>query len=268
MPGSTFFSASRFSSGWTALSGVRSEAPVRCGGRFETLRKTAEQIQAIMAGIAGVKDVRVEQLFGQAYLTIDIDRGKIARYGINVAHIREIISTAIGAQAATRVYEGQKRFDLILRYPQTYRNSWKRGNILMTTLRRSHSLGKWRSRIAGGPADSGKACSAYLLGSIRWSDIGASARGSEEDRQQVRFHRLSYRWGGAFENMQRPWRVDLIGLSRRSDLLLCSPFNSVRPGLIISNPAAMIAHRPSGVRANDLSVPPPWGSSICSVSPC
>ena len=117
------------------LSGVRSEATVKVIGEdLEQLRKTAEQIQAIMTGIAGVKDVRVEQLFGQAYLTIDIDRGKIARHGINVAHIREIISTAIGAEAATRVYEGQKRFDLILRYPKTYRDSVETiSNILLTT---------------------------------------------------------------------------------------------------------------------------------------
>src|SRR6185295_11818392 len=92
------------------------------------------QVQTIMTGIAGVKYVRVEQLFGQTYLTIDIDRGKIARYGINVAHIREIISTAIGAEAATQVYEGQKRFDLILRYPEKYRNSVETiQNILLTT---------------------------------------------------------------------------------------------------------------------------------------
>ena len=117
------------------LSGVRSEATVKVIGEdLEQLRKIADQIQTIMTDIAGVKDLRVEQLFGQAYLTIDIDRGKIARYGINVAHIREIISTAIGAEAATRVYEGQKRFDLILRYPKHYRDSVETiGNILLTT---------------------------------------------------------------------------------------------------------------------------------------
>ena len=102
------------------LSGVRSEATVKILGDDldHACAKSAEQIQAIMATVSGVRDVRVEQLFGQAYLTIDIDRGKIARHGINVAHIQEIITTAIGAEAATRVYEGQRRFDLILRYPK------------------------------------------------------------------------------------------------------------------------------------------------------
>lgn len=58
-----------------------------------------------MASVRGVGDVRVEQLFGQTYLTIDIDRSKIARHGINVAHIQEIITTAIGQEPATHVYE-------------------------------------------------------------------------------------------------------------------------------------------------------------------
>ncbi len=109
------------------LSGVRSEATVKVIGEdLSVLRRTAEEIHAIMSSVKGVKDVRVEQVFGQAYLTIDIDRGKIARHGINVAHIREIITTAIGADAATRVYEGQRRFDLILRYPENTATVWRR----------------------------------------------------------------------------------------------------------------------------------------------
>ena len=75
------------------VSGVRAEATVKVLGEdLGALRKIAEDIQAIMHKVRGVQDVRVEQLFGQVYLTVDIDRGKIARHGINVAHIREIIT--------------------------------------------------------------------------------------------------------------------------------------------------------------------------------
>jgi cobalt-zinc-cadmium resistance protein CzcA len=117
------------------LSGVRSEATIKIlGDDLSVLRSTAEKIQTIMASVRGVGDVRVEQLFGQTYLTIDIDRSKIARHGINVAHIQEIITTAIGQEPATRVYEGNKRFDLTLRYPEKYRNSVDTiKNILLTT---------------------------------------------------------------------------------------------------------------------------------------
>jgi cobalt-zinc-cadmium resistance protein CzcA len=83
--------------------------------------------------VRGVRDIKVEQVFGQPYLTIDIDRGKIARHGINVADVREIITTAIGGSPATRVYEDQQRFDLYVRFPEQYRNSVETiGNILLT----------------------------------------------------------------------------------------------------------------------------------------
>jgi cobalt-zinc-cadmium resistance protein CzcA len=236
------------------LSGVRSEATVKIIGEdLEQLRKAAEQVQSIMAGIAGVKDVRVEQLFGQAYLTIDIDRGKIARYGINVAHIREIISTAIGAEAATRVYEGQKRFDLILRYPKNYRNSVETiGNILLTTAAGALiPLGDLaKIELREGPAlisREGLQRRIYVgfntLGRDIESIVGEAQAKIARQVQLPSGYRVI--WGGSFENMQRamarlqiivPITIGLIFL------LLFASFNSVRhAALIILNlPFALI----------------------------
>ena len=236
------------------LSGVRSEATVKIIGEdLEQLRKTAEQVQVIMAGISGVKDVRVEQLFGQAYLSIDIDRGKIARYGINVAHIREIISTAIGAEAATRVYEGQKRFDLILRYPKNYRDSVETiSNIL---LRASTGalipLGELaKVELREGPAlisREGLQRRIYVgfntLGRDIESIVGEAQAKIAKHVQLPTGYRLI--WGGSFENMQRamarlkiivPITIGLIFL------LLFASFNSARhAALIIMNlPFALI----------------------------
>jgi heavy metal efflux system protein len=236
------------------LSGVRSEATVKIIGEdLEQLRKTAEQVQVIMAGINGVKDVRVEQLFGQAYLSIDIDRGKIARYGINVAHIREIISTAIGAEAATRVYEGQKRFDLILRYPKNYRDSVETiSNIL---LRASTGalipLGELaKVELREGPAlisREGLQRRIYVgfntLGRDIESIVGEAQAKIAKQVQLPTGYRLI--WGGSFENMQRamarlkiivPITIGLIFL------LLFASFNSARhAALIIMNlPFALI----------------------------
>jgi len=236
------------------LSGVRSEATVKIIGEdLEQLRKTAEQIQTIMTGIAGVKDVRIEQLFGQAYLTIDVDRGKIARYGINVSHIREIISTAIGVRAATRVYEGQKRFDLILRYPTNYRNSVQTiGNILLTTSSGALiPLGELaRIELREGPAlisREGLQRRIYVgfntLGRDIESIVGeAQAKISRQIEIPPGYHLV---WGGSFENMQRamarlkiivPITIGLIFL------LLFASFQSVRhAALIILNlPFALI----------------------------
>lgn len=236
------------------VSGVRSEATVKIlGDDLDVLRATAEKIQAIMSTIKGVNDVRIEQLFGQAYLTININREKIARHGINVAHIREIITTAIGAEAATRVYEGQRRFDLILRYPEQYRNSVETiSNILVTTTTGALiPLGELAKVVLQeGPAlisREGLQRRIYVGFNTYGRDIEsivseAQERIGKEVSLPNGYHIL---YGGSFENMQRamarltiivPITIGLIFL------LLFSSFNSVRyAALIILNlPFAMI----------------------------
>lgn len=236
------------------LSGVRSEATVKVIGEdLSILRRTAEDIQEIMGSVKGVMDVRVEQLFGQAYLTIDIDRGKIARHGINVAHIREIITTAIGAEAATRVYEGQRRFDLVLRYPEQYRNSVETiSNILLTTASGAlvplADLAK--VELQEGPAlisREGLQRRIYVGFNTKGRDIESIVAEAQQkiDKQVPLPPGYHLVWGGSFENMQRamarlkiivPITIGIIFM------LLFSSFNSVRyAALIILNlPFAMI----------------------------
>ena len=106
------------------ISGIRTECAVKLfGDDLDVLLNKAEEIAALLQQIPGVKDIKIEQISGQPYLTIDIDRQKIARFGINVADVQEIITTAIGGKPATQVYEGERRFQLILRFPEPYRNS-------------------------------------------------------------------------------------------------------------------------------------------------
>lgn len=236
------------------VSGVRSEATVKVIGEdLDILRSTAEKIQGIMNGIQGVKDVRVEQLFGQSYLTIDIDRGKIARHGINVAQIREIITTAIGADAATRVYEGQRRFDLILRFPEQYRDSVDTiGNILLTTAAGALiPLGDIaKVELREGPAlisREGLQRRIYVGFNTFGRDIESIVHEAQTkiDRQVQLPTGYRLLWGGSFENMQRamarlkiivPITIGVIFL------ILFSSFNSLRhAALIILNlPFALI----------------------------
>lgn len=236
------------------LSGVRSEATVKIlGDDLAVLRTTAEKVQAIMASTRGVGDVRVEQLFGQTYLTIDIDRGKISRYGINVAHIQEIITTAIGQEAATRVYEGNKRFDLTFRYPEKYRDSVETiKNILLTTATGALiPLGDLATvELREGPAlisREGLQRRIYVGFNTIGRDIEsvvaeAQAKIAKQIQLPPGYH---FVWGGSFENMQRamarlkiilPITIGLIFM------LLFASFNSVRhAALIIMNlPFAMI----------------------------
>lgn len=100
------------------ISGIRTECAIKLFGEdLDVLHDKAEEIASLMQQINGVKDIKVEQIAGQPYLAVDIDRQKIARFGINVADVQEIITTAIGGKPATHVYEGERRFQLILRSP-------------------------------------------------------------------------------------------------------------------------------------------------------
>ena len=236
------------------LSGVRTEAVVKILGEdLNTLRTVAEEIQRAMETIHGVKDIRVEQLFGQSYLTIDINRDKIARHGINVADVREIITTAIGGDPATWVYEGNRRFNLILRFPTEFRDSVaKIRNILLKTATGAFiplgDLAIVESRE--GPALISREelqRRIYIGFNTMGRDIEsivAEAQGKIATQVTIPAgYRLE--WGGSFENMQRamarlkivvPITIGLIFL------LLFSSFNSARyAALIILNlPFALI----------------------------
>ena len=76
----------------------------------------------VLGKVSGAADMNVEKISGLAYLQIEIDRDKIARYGINVADIQNVIETAIGGKEASKVYEGLKVFGLAVRFPEAARN--------------------------------------------------------------------------------------------------------------------------------------------------
>ncbi len=106
------------------ISGIRTECAIKLfGDDLSVLQEKADEIAGIMRTVRGVKDVKVEPIAGQPYLTVDIDRWKIARYALNVADVQDIIATAVGGRAVTTIYEGERRFQLIVRLPERYRNS-------------------------------------------------------------------------------------------------------------------------------------------------
>ncbi|HEX5645408.1 MAG TPA: efflux RND transporter permease subunit, partial [Nitrospira sp.] len=236
------------------ISGVRTEATVKLFGEdLEMLRDKAAEIAGVLATVRGVRDIKVEQLFGQPYLTIDVDRGKIARHGLNVADVRQIITTAIGGQSATRVYEGQQRFDLVVRFPEQYRDSVETiSNILLTdgagALIPLADLGT--VKLEEGPGRiSREGLQRYV--SIGFNtlgrDIGSLVKEAQEKiaTQVTLPSGYTVTWGGSFENMERamaklrvivPITIGLIFL------LLYSTFNSIRQAtlIILNLPFALI----------------------------
>jgi cobalt-zinc-cadmium resistance protein CzcA len=101
------------------ISGVKSDLAVKLfGPELDVLKPQADRIAAIMGGIRGAEDVKVEQVSGAAQVQIVVDRKAIARYKINVADINELIESAVGGKIATTVIEGQMRFAVLVRFPE------------------------------------------------------------------------------------------------------------------------------------------------------
>ena len=108
------------------ISGIRTECAIKLfGPDLQILHEKAEQMATVMQQIDGVRDVKVEQIAGQPYLTIDIDRQKIARYGINVADVQELITTAVGGKTATEVYEGERRVSAHREIPRSGQEQYR-----------------------------------------------------------------------------------------------------------------------------------------------
>ena len=106
------------------VSGVRSQVAVKIfGDDLEQLRKLGDAVAAALMATPGANDLRVERVSGQEYLTIRIDRAAIARYGINVEDVNALIEIAVQGKVATQVYEGERRFDTVVRLPAAYRSS-------------------------------------------------------------------------------------------------------------------------------------------------
>jgi len=230
------------------ISGIKTEVAIKLfGDDLATLTEKAGEIAAIMATVEGVRDIRVEQQAGQSYLTVDINRRKIARFGINVSDIQQVIETAIGGKPGTRILEGERRFAVAVRFPEQTRNSPEAiGNVLIESPSGSliplSELGA--ITVREGPAQISRE------GGRRRISIGLNVAGRDiqsivEEGQRKLAAQLSLptgysmEWGGAFENMQRamarlqiivPITIGLIFF------LLFSSFNSLRhAGLIIAN---------------------------------
>jgi cobalt-zinc-cadmium resistance protein CzcA len=118
-----------------AETGLKSALAVKIfGPDLNTLEAKGKAIKSVLEHVRGIRDVTLVQELGQPSLTIQIDRDKIARYGINVDDVNALIQTAIGGDVATQVVQQEKEFDLVVRLQGQYRNDPVAiGNILVAT---------------------------------------------------------------------------------------------------------------------------------------
>jgi cobalt-zinc-cadmium resistance protein CzcA len=118
-----------------ALTGLKSALAVKIyGPDLTVLQNTAQVVKQRLSQVPGFTELTVVRQLGQPTLTINVDRDKIARYGINVADVEAIVQAAVGGQAATQVVQGEKLFDLVVRMKPEFRQSAQQiGNLLVGT---------------------------------------------------------------------------------------------------------------------------------------
>ena len=118
-----------------AMSGVKGENSIKLfGSDLKVMDARAVEIESVMKTVFGVKDLGIFRLIGQPNLLIQVDREASARYGLRVSDVNAVVQAAIGGQAVTQVYEGEKLFDLVVRFLPEYRQDIDSiGNILVST---------------------------------------------------------------------------------------------------------------------------------------
>ena len=117
------------------ISGVRSDLAVKVyGDDLEQLVAVGERIESVLQQVAGAADVKIEQATGLPVLTITPDRAAISRFGLNVADLQATVEAALGGKVVGQVYEGDRRFDIVLRLPEDVRTDLDRLGRLPITL--------------------------------------------------------------------------------------------------------------------------------------
>lgn len=227
------------------ISGVRSDIAIKLfGDDLETLRTKAEEISRVAARIPGAEDVKVEQVSGLPQLQIKPDRAAIARYGLNVEDVNDLVESLIAGKPAGIVYEGEQRINLVVRLAEaSSRDVETIGNLL---LRAPSGAQIPLSQVAAislveGPARISRESTRRRIAvelNVRGRDIASfvrDARGAIE--QRVKLPPGYYlTWGGQFENLQRASQRLLIVVPLALFLifvLLFTTFGSAKQALLV-----------------------------------
>jgi heavy metal efflux system protein len=237
-----------------AVSGVKGSLVVKIyGDTLSYTEQKANEVYAVMKNVKGVEDLGVIRNIGQPELRIDLDQQKMASYGVSTADANAIIEMAIGGKAITQIYEGEKKFQLRLRYEEMYRNNAEAiSNLMVPTSRGSQVPIKNIATIQRltGPSiifrDDNRRYSAVKF-SIRGRDMGSTIAEAQQ-KVNIAVHLTKgneMQWAGDFENQQRATKrlsqvipVSLLLIF----LILFAMFGNVKDaGLVLLNvPFAII----------------------------
>ena len=236
------------------ISGINAQIAVKIFGEDQdTLHQVGEQIRDAMAHVRGVEDLAVEQVAGEQHLEIELDRDKIARYGLNIADVLEVVKIAIGGDDATDVLEGQRRFAISVRLKEDYRNQVEKFNdiLIAAPVGGRIPLGQVATlKLSSGDSVIDRENSlrrVVVKCNVKGRDIGGFVHDAQAQvAAQVKLPPGYFiTWGGQFENAQQATRRLLIAIPIALLLvfvLIYTCFSSLRNTLtiIFNIPIAMV----------------------------
>ncbi len=194
------------------VSGVRSDVAVKVfGDDLDKLRELAGEISRVAGGIQGSQDIRIERVSGQQYLSIEIDRQAIARYGLNVSDIHDVIEIAIGGKRATDIFEGERRFAAAVRLPEEFRNNEQAIRQLLVSTPNGTQVplqSVAKIEVNDGPAQISREMAkrrVVVMINVKDRDLGGFvAELQQATGAKVKLPEGYYlEWGGQFQNMER-----------------------------------------------------------------
>jgi cobalt-zinc-cadmium resistance protein CzcA len=201
------------------VTGVRADIAVKIfGDDLDVLIEKGNEVARVAKQIQGTGDIKVDRVIGQQNLTVTIDRQAIARHGLNASDVHDVIEAAVGGKIATEIYEGERRFNLVVRYPEHLRNSIPEIRRILLTAHNGEqvplsSLAKIQLIEGASQIKREMAKRRIVVGiNVRDRDLG----GYVAELQQVVRREVPlpsgyfYEWGGQFQNMERARRHLII----------------------------------------------------------
>jgi cobalt-zinc-cadmium resistance protein CzcA len=234
-----------------AVSGVKGQLAVKLyGGDLKQLEQTAEDIVAVMSKIKGVADLGVFRVVGQPNVNIKVDRAKIDRYGLNVSDVQNVVETALGGRAVSQILQGERRFDLVVRFQEPNRRTIEDVSsirVLAPSGERVALSALSTIEVNDGASMIYREDSQRYIAikySIRGRDLGSTVEEAiEQVKKEVELPEgYRIKWAGEYESQQRaqarlmivvPFTILMIFL------LLFSMFSSIKWALLVMTNIAL-----------------------------
>ncbi len=236
------------------ISGVRSDVAIKVfGDDMEIMNRTAEEISQVLENISGAADVKVEQTTGLPMLSIQIDRDKATRLGLNISDVQEVVSAAVGGKESGTMFQGDRRFDIVVRLPENLRSdieAIKRLPIRLPGSGQGDMIGGANFvtladlatiDMAPGPnqisREDGKR-RVVVTANVRGRDIGSFVTDAQEQlAKKVKIPTAYWTtWGGTFEQLQSAsQRLQIVVpvALLLVFMLLFAMFGNFRDGLLV-----------------------------------